>query len=177
MTLIQLMQMHLKIFKIVDNLHDLTCRGNKDIREALGKVQDYNMTKILTRQCSLPDLNGEYKESKVELNVVYSVQFDIETFNYIDIVLRRFRMGQLNKYIRDCEQKGLMDDLVAADKQDGVGAEDDDETKKVEGVMPILIGPDGVPLKRNNSDMMNNFFINQVTRSFTTCEEILAKIN
>lgn len=43
--------------------------------------------------------------------------------------------------------------------------------------MPILIGPDGVPLKRNNSDMMNNFFINQVTRSFTSCEEILAKIN
>lgn len=73
MTLIQLMQMHRKIFMIVDNLHDLTCRGNKDIREALGKVQDYNMTKILTRQCSLPDLNGEYKESKVELNVVYSV--------------------------------------------------------------------------------------------------------
>ena len=37
--------------------------------------------------------------------------------------------------------------------------EDDDETKKVDGIMPIIIGPDGVPLKRNNSDVMNNFYI------------------
>ena len=32
MTLIQLMIMHRKIFAIVDNLHDLTCRGNKDYK-------------------------------------------------------------------------------------------------------------------------------------------------
>lgn len=32
MTLIQLMMMHRKIFSIVDNLHDLTSRGNKDYK-------------------------------------------------------------------------------------------------------------------------------------------------
>lgn len=37
--------------------------------------------------------------------------------------------------------------------------DDDDELKKVEGVFAIGIGPDGGPLKRNNSDVMNNFFI------------------
>lgn len=49
MTLIQLMQMHRGIFSLIDNLHDLICRGNKDYKESLSNVQDYNMTKILTR--------------------------------------------------------------------------------------------------------------------------------
>ena len=49
MTLIELMQMHRIIFSLIDNLHDLMCRGNKDYKEALSNVQDYNMTKILTR--------------------------------------------------------------------------------------------------------------------------------
>jgi len=49
MTLIEMMNMHTRIFSLLDNLHDLTCRGNKDSKEALAKVQDYNMTKILTR--------------------------------------------------------------------------------------------------------------------------------
>lgn len=93
MTLIELMQMHRGIFKMNENLHDLFCKGNKDYKEALGKVQDYNMTKILTRQCSIPDLDGNYKESKVELNVIHAVQFDIELYNYIDVILRRLRLG------------------------------------------------------------------------------------
>jgi hypothetical protein len=49
MSLIELMIMHYSFFDLVNNLHDLTCRGNKDFKEALAKVQDYNMTKILTR--------------------------------------------------------------------------------------------------------------------------------
>jgi len=73
MTLMDLMLMHRRIFSMIDNLHDLTCRGNKDYKEALAKVQDYNMTKILTRNCSIPDETGNYRESKVELNVIYAV--------------------------------------------------------------------------------------------------------
>jgi len=37
-TLIELMEMHRVIFALVDNLHDLVCRGNKDQKEALMKV-------------------------------------------------------------------------------------------------------------------------------------------
>jgi hypothetical protein len=73
MTLIELMIMHRGIFSLIDNLHDLTCRGNKDYKEALSNVQDYNMTKILTRQCSIPDINGDYKEAKCDLNTIYAV--------------------------------------------------------------------------------------------------------
>lgn len=40
------------------------------------------------------------------------------------------------------------------------GDDDDAELKKIEGTNSIGIGPDGSPLKRNNSDVMNNFFIN-----------------
>ena len=38
MTLNQLMQMHRGIFNLVDNLHDLVCRGNKDYKESLSNV-------------------------------------------------------------------------------------------------------------------------------------------
>lgn len=49
MTLNALMIMHTKIFSIIENLHDLCCRGTKDSKQALANVQDYNLTKILTR--------------------------------------------------------------------------------------------------------------------------------
>ena len=49
MTLIELMKLHVKKFNIVDNMHDLMCKGNKDYRSALMNIQDYNMSKIMTR--------------------------------------------------------------------------------------------------------------------------------
>lgn len=48
-TLAQMMSTHLKIFRIQDNLYDLMCRGMKDYKDALANVQDYNMSKILTK--------------------------------------------------------------------------------------------------------------------------------
>lgn len=40
----------------------------------------------------------------------------------------------------------------------------------------IGIGPDGVPLKRNNSDVFNNFFIQFAVLSFTDLEQQLNTI-
>ena len=37
-TLEQLMLMHRNFFKIIDNLHDLTCKGIKDYKKALSIV-------------------------------------------------------------------------------------------------------------------------------------------
>ena len=56
---------------MIESLHDFTCRGNKDYKEALEKIRDYNITKILSRMCSIPDPNGDYKESKVEINIIH----------------------------------------------------------------------------------------------------------
>jgi hypothetical protein len=73
MTLIELMNMHTKIFSLTENLHTLFCRGTKDAKEALSNVQDYNMTKILTRKCSIPDKSGDFKEGRCELDVIHAV--------------------------------------------------------------------------------------------------------
>jgi len=184
MTLIELMFMHRRIFSLIDNLHDLICRGNKDYKESLAKVQDYNMTKILTRMCSIPDLGGDYKEGRCDLNVIYAVQFDIDLYNTFDIILRKVRMGILEQ-----EQKEMVIQASKgnSDENEGENAEeaktddeiddDDDELKKVEGIWKIIIGPDGAPLKRNNSDVMNNFFINYAVRSFTNIEKMMQQNN
>lgn len=73
MTLIQLMVMHRKIFSIINNLHDLVCKGTKDYKQALANVQDYNMTKILTRKCSIPDKGGDIKESVCDFDTLFSL--------------------------------------------------------------------------------------------------------
>jgi hypothetical protein len=73
MTLIELMAMHTRIFSIIDNLHDLVCRGTKDYKEALANVQDYNMTKILTRKCSVPDRSGDIKLNRCDFNILFNV--------------------------------------------------------------------------------------------------------
>ena len=64
--------------------------------------------------------------------------------------------------------KKITDNEIVNDNE-----EDDDETRKVEGILAIKLGPDGVALKRNISDVMNNFFINYIVRSFTDCEKMI----
>jgi hypothetical protein len=60
------------------------------------------------------------------------------------------------------------------EKDDG---DDDEELKKVDGVFAIIIGPDGAPMKRNNSDVMNNFFIMYAVRCFTDIEKLIKSQN
>lgn len=176
MTLIELMMMHRIIFSLIDNLHDLVCRGTKNYKESLSNVQDYNMTKILTRKASLPDPSGDYKEGRVELDIIYAVQMDIEIFNYVDVVLRKFEMGKIMEEL-SMKERGNKEELeLAAINAKAANPEpddQDDETRKVDGVLSIIIGPDGVPLKRNNSDMMNNYFVDFAARSFTEIEKEL----
>jgi hypothetical protein len=78
-------------------------------------------------------------------------------------MLRKLRMGVLKEEIYQRERgtfKEVEGKTAAGDGVDEDGDDDDDELKKLEGTNPIGIGPDGSPLKRNNSDVMNNFFIN-----------------
>jgi len=64
MTLLEMMGMHTRIFSIIENLHDLTCIGRKNYKEALSNVQDYNITKVLSEKCSIPDKHGDLKMSR-----------------------------------------------------------------------------------------------------------------
>ena len=58
--------------------------------------------------CSIPDPNGDYKESIVEMNVVHAVLQDIDLYNYIDIILRKFRMGTLATEVKYIENNSTV---------------------------------------------------------------------
>lgn len=53
------------------------------------------MTKILSRKCSVPDISGDVKQSKVDFNIIYAIQMDIENYNYLNVVLNDFNNGNL----------------------------------------------------------------------------------
>ena len=48
------------------------------------------------------------------------------------------------------------------------------ESNFQDGMMPYDIGPDGVPLRRNPSDIMNNMFINIVSIAYTRADSTAA---
>ena len=73
LSMLDLMNWHTKVFDLVENLHDLFCRGTKDYKEALQNVQMYNMTKILTRKCSIPNTSGDVKQNVCDFNVIHAV--------------------------------------------------------------------------------------------------------
>mmetsp|Transcript_12110 Transcript_12110/g.18725 ORF Transcript_12110/g.18725 Transcript_12110/m.18725 type:complete len:121 (+) Transcript_12110:4022-4384(+) len=81
--------------RIVDNLHDLCCRGIKDYKQALENVQDYNLAKIFTRKCTVPHQSGDIKEGVTIFNILYAIQTDIELYNYIDLLFFQYRSGKL----------------------------------------------------------------------------------
>lgn len=65
-------------------------------------------------------------------------------------------------------------DLVLGDKADDAQLGDlQEETGYVDGLYATGLGPDGALLKRNNTDFMNNLFINICVRSFTNIESQL----
>lgn len=164
MTLIELMVMHRKIFALVDNLHDLCCRGTKDYRQALANVQDYNMTKVLSRKCSVPSKTGDIKENFCDFNILYAIQMDIELYNYVDMLMRDFKSGKLAAEV--------------SKKKDGLKREEEDKTDgpRLNAGLVLLtmdLAPHDMTFKRDNADVMNNFFINIVTRSYTNIDELL----
>lgn len=162
-TMIELMQMHLRIFSIQDNLHDLYCRGNKDYRDALANVQDYNMTKILTRQCSVPDKTGDIKLFTCDFNILFNLQCDIELYNYLQTIILDFFAGRL-------QQEPLQQRVAKKKFRD---AENAKTGLQMNAAMSCLLmkhaGAHG--FRRDNADFMNNFWVNIVARSFTNIEE------
>ena len=59
-------------------------------------------------------------------------------------------------------------ELVRGEEADDAQLADlQEETGYVDGAYATGLGPDGALLKRNNTDFMNNFFVNICVRSFT----------
>ena len=193
LSLQDLMDIHGKHFVLIENMHDLMCRGNKDYREALKNVQDYNMSKILSAKCAIPDRNGDFKQGKCEMDIIFNVQQDVQLYNYVDVVLRKWRMGILKDELQKrskARSQGSHEDLksqdMADDRDDQAKQKDnedeeeemedqdnDDENKKIGGIEPRKVGPDGVLLFRNHTDLMANFFINISSLAFTDVQKDL----
>lgn len=57
------------------------------------------MTKLLAKRSSIPDLDGESKQSKVYISIICSVQKDIVIFNFIDVLLRKSKDNSLLSFI------------------------------------------------------------------------------
>jgi len=92
---------------------------------------------------------------------------DIELYNYIDCVFRDYRAGNL---VLENKKKGSQ--LMQEEEQEK-GA-----LRLNAGVVFQVMGsgPGGFIYKRDNADVMNNFFVNIVTRSFTNIEEIYRQL-
>jgi len=123
------------------------------------------MTKILTRKCSVPDKSGDIKQSSCDFNILYAVQMDIEFYNYIDLLLKDYKSGKLAH--DQNEKKNQAKKTNEEEKKDG--------PQLNAGVVLLTTNtaPSGHTYKRDNSDVMNNFFVEIVARSFTNIEEVL----
>lgn len=93
---------------------------------------------------------------------------DIELYSYLEIVFRDFRSGKMAQEVQ--QQK----DRKKTNKQEDIAT-------YVSGLrlhasvqfLPVSSAPSGMTFKRDNADVMNNFFVNIVTRSYTEIDEIL----
>jgi hypothetical protein len=91
---------------------------------------------------------------------------DVELFNYFEILMRDYKLGQLTPENLDKDRKKFMKQEENAEKS---------KIKFNAGVTfnPMTVQPPGITFKRDNADFMNNFFVNIVANSFTNIEEIL----
>ena len=152
------MLLHRKAFRIKQNLHDLYCCGLKDYMQALRNVEDYNLSIVLERKVSIPSINEVYNEATIHWDIFYTIQMDVENYNYVDVILNDNRMGRLTEENKRVEIEKFQKSL-----------EDKTKPKLNAGVVFLTAdkAPSGSPFKRKNQDFMNNFFVNIVTVAFT----------
>lgn len=82
-TYLELLCLHRTILGIMENLNDLICKGTKDYRESLLKVQDFNYTKVLAKICSIPSNSGNIVENHIEFDMLKSIYQDTLYFNHV----------------------------------------------------------------------------------------------
>ena len=153
-----LMLLHRQFFRIKQNLHDLYCCGLKNYIEALRNVEDYNLSIVLERKVSIPSINEVFNEAECHWDLFYSIQMDIENYNYVDILLTKSNEGHLNEEERKNEVKKF-------------NKEQEDKNKPKMNAGVVFLTPDKAPngmnFHRKNIEFMNNFFVDIVTYSFT----------
>jgi hypothetical protein len=67
----------------MENLNDLICKGTKDYRESLLKVQDFNYTKVLAKICSVPSKTGTVIDNHIDFDMLKIIYQDVLYFNHV----------------------------------------------------------------------------------------------
>lgn len=124
-------------------------------------MNEYNLSRKLSKRCSIPDESGDYSLARVEMNVLQSVFFDISLYNYIDVVVRRHQRLDLADYIR-CKERGVKTGSESEESE-----YDEFVEKKVKPILVTQYGPYGKPLYRNSAVFTENFFISDVSFAFS----------
>lgn len=90
-------------------------------------------------------------------------------YSYYEVVFRDFKSGKMQQEINQVKDKKR-------------GGNKSEELSQVIGslrlhasriFLPSTLAPSGLTFKRDNADVMNNFFVSIVTRSYTNIEEYL----
>mmetsp|Transcript_41397 Transcript_41397/g.63104 ORF Transcript_41397/g.63104 Transcript_41397/m.63104 type:complete len:104 (+) Transcript_41397:1501-1812(+) len=95
MTLGELMNLHRNIYNLVDNLHELFCRGTKDYKTSLVNVLAYNSSRQVASAASVPDSGGDFKNQRCYFDIIYAIQNDLELYNYYSQVIDEFRANTM----------------------------------------------------------------------------------
>ena len=95
-------------------------------------------------------------------NMLYSVQMDIELYNYVDIMFHDYRGKGL-------PQKVQPDRFYNENQKNNRGVSLNLNSGVV--FIPKSRAPPGMNFKRDNCDYMNNFFIYIVARNFTLIDQ------
>ena len=66
----------------MDNFHSVFCKGDKTYDDAVKDIRLYNLTKVLGKQCSIPNKTGEKKLDYLNYDVIANIFEDIMIYNY-----------------------------------------------------------------------------------------------
>jgi len=84
---------------------------------------------------------------------------------------QKAKKGRQKKEIMEGGRKKLISSKEGVELKLKKMKEEDEDGEDVDtNKMPDEIGPDGVPLRRNATDVMNNYFIDIIARSFTNID-------
>ena len=94
---------------------------------------------------------------------------DIELYSYIEIVFKDYRSGKMQAEMSQSKDK-KKNSSKSEELSIMVGAL---RLHASRVFLTVPSAPAGLTFKRDNADVMNNFFVNIVTRSYTNIEEYL----
>ena len=88
-----MVKMHSKIFRNIDQFHSFFCRGDKNFRQSIQNVKVFNLTKIISVNASLPDSKGLVRNNSINYHIIKNVMDDVVLYNFFYFSLDAHKRG------------------------------------------------------------------------------------